>query len=123
MNQMQKRLVRTCWTPQLEALLEDTIATSRSLRELFQRHPEKRDEYKFKVLDAGPWEPFTSAPRRHPATAQCQACRFRAFTDEATGETWDWDQTPNCAVYASGWGKPDGIYFGGDPCPFFEEAR
>ncbi|MBQ6744095.1 MAG: hypothetical protein IJR05_05005 [Acidaminococcaceae bacterium] len=54
MDEMQKKLIETCWNEQLEQMLEDCLKENKELRMLFEKHPEKREEYKFKFLDSGP---------------------------------------------------------------------
>ena len=38
----------------MEKMLEDCLKKNETLRTLFEEHPEKKEEYKFKILDSGP---------------------------------------------------------------------
>lgn len=51
-DEYQKHLIDTYWDASHEEQLERAIANSPELRELFEKHPERIEMYKFKILDS-----------------------------------------------------------------------
>jgi hypothetical protein len=54
MDEMQKKMVADFWDDKHEKQLEEMLLSDNGteLRKLFQDHPEKKEEYKFKILDS-----------------------------------------------------------------------
>ena len=52
MDIMQKRLIKEYWDQEHEDMLNRELETNDELRKLFEKHPEKREQYKFNILDS-----------------------------------------------------------------------
>lgn len=54
MDEMQKKVVADFWDDRHEKQFEEMLLsdTGTELRKLFKKHPEKKEEYKFKILDS-----------------------------------------------------------------------
>lgn len=110
---------------EIEKKLEDQLRSNKELRDLFEKHPERREMYIEKMLDS---EPIIAADNsksaKKPLTinpAMCRTCLF------AHGEA-PFEDTPEkrwCEIfrYNSGEQKPDDVYYSGAECEYYEKQE
>lgn len=112
MDAEQKRIIKELWTEHHEKLLNKELEANNELRKLFEKHPEKKDEYKFKILDS------EGGSGGYAVTAeQCKTCMF-CFRLESLGRV---PTCINCMIFENG--KPDAIYHDGEPCEYYEKQK
>lgn len=114
MDKMQKKLIADRWDEAHEKQLETLLQENEGMRKLFEEHPEKKELYKFKILDSEssyiPGVPLT--------TKQCETCIFCLVRPP-------FGRLPNnahCRIYDNS-GKPSTILYDGEPCEYYEREK
>lgn len=113
MDEMQKRLIKDYWDQKHEDMLNRELETNDELRKLFEKHPEKKEQYKFKILDSED-EVFG---RCHLTIQQCETCMF-CLQREPFGRL---PENGDCMIFENG--KPNAILFDGAPCEYYEKQK
>lgn len=112
MNAEQKRIIKELWTEHHEKLLNKELEANDELRKLFEKHPEKKDEYKFKILDSE-----GGGGGRSLTIQQCKTCMF-CLKREPFGRL---PEHSNCMIYEDG--KPEEVFHDGEPCEYYEKQK
>jgi hypothetical protein len=119
MDKIQKQMIADLWDDKHEKQLEKMLSSDAGaeLRKLFQKHPEKKEEYKFKILDSE----NTVFGGKITAHNQCESCMFCDVIDPV-GRV---PQSRYCRIYdvKSTHGKPDEILIDGERCEFYEKDK
>lgn len=114
MDAAQKKLIADLWDEEHERQLEEILAENEELRKVFEENPEKKELYKFKILDAGEGGGGRT-PSQH---FSCLTCMFAETIDPIGRQP----QTRYCMIYGAkdSHGKPDEVLYGGEPCEYYE---
>ena len=119
MDKLQKQIVADFWDEEHEKQLNEMLSSDggAELRKLFQKHPEKKEEYKFKILDSE----NNAYGSRVKTRIQCESCLFCDVIDPV-GRV---PQSRYCLIYdvKSTHGKPDEILYDGEKCEFYEKEK
>lgn len=103
------------WTKEeINEMVEKGECLSEELKELFAKHPEKKEAYKQKVYDSqggGGGKVITNT--------YCNTCMFCEIINPIGRQP----QTRYCEMFDKDEtdGKPDDILFNGAECPFYEK--
>ena len=100
-----------------ERKLDEILKTNKELREVFEKHPERRELYLQKMKDSD--NSSSGHGTRNPAW--CQTCVF------SHGEPpfADMPEKAYCQIYTreKTTGKPPNVYYEGAECEFFIKSR
>lgn len=106
------------WTEkQVNEQLEQAIKNSPELAEIFEKHPEKKELYKQKILDSQ----MGGGGRKLNKQCYCKTCKFAEIIEPIGKQP----QTNYCMIYGTkdSTGKPDEILYDGMKCEFYEKEK
>lgn len=115
MTDYQKQLVEKYWTESHEKQLNEHLGQNDDLRKLFEKHPEKKELYKFKLLDSGPTE--------YPPPLDnicCKNCLFQLSPCMIGGVMTSRHTWAKCKIMDD---KPHEILYDGAKCEFYEKQK
>ncbi len=72
MNKHDQKMIEKYWDEAHEKMLESVLVDNEELRQLFETYPERKELYKFKILDSEVLEAPTS-----PTDICCKSCSFQ----------------------------------------------
>ena len=117
MEQYKKDLIAKYWNDAFEQQLQDVLANNPTMVELFAKHPERKEEYKFKILDL---QPLKAGPAP-PNSIQCKTCLFKLPPLMVGGKSIDRYTVPFCKLYEQPETKPYEVLWEGEPCEYYEK--
>lgn len=115
MTEQERQFLKERWDDAHEKQLERILTENKVLRELFKKHPERKDMYRLKILDN------ECMPLGQPQTTHkwCDTCMFCEEIDPIGRQP----QTRYCKIYGrkNTHGKPDEVIYYGARCEFYEK--
>lgn len=101
---------------EIDAMVEKGDCLSTELKDLFEQHPEKKEEYKHKVFDSQ-----MSGGGRITTHKWCDTCMFCDVIEPIGRQP----QTRYCKIYGAKdtHGKPDEVIYEGAKCEFYEKEK
>lgn len=113
MNEHDKKLLDTFWNDEQEKMLDDELAKNKELRELFEKHPERKEAYKLKIVDAGAMHIPTPLD-----DICCKTCMFKLSPILLGGEMTPRHNWGHCQLLDD---KPHEVLYEGAECIFYEK--
>lgn len=117
MEQYKKDMIAKYWNNGLERQLEEALSDNPALAEVFKKHPERKEEYKFKILDAQP----VGEAEMSPDNIQCKSCFFRLPAITVDGRPVERHSVPYCKLYEPPETKPHEVLWDAAPCDYYEK--
>lgn len=115
MDKRMKKRIEDQWDAEHEKQLERVLSHNEELRKLFQDNPEKKEEYKAKILDLeGVHYP------KPPEDICCKTCIFQLPPASIGGKMTSRHDWGECRVMKS---KPHDVMYEGAKCEFYERQK
>lgn len=102
-----------------DELLEKELEKNQELKQLFEEHPEKKEQYKQKMLDS--WDErtgFTQTEANEKAK-YCKTCMF----SHGKPPYADLPEKCHCMIFEYPNDKPNDVYYDGKPCEYYEKQK
>ena len=100
-----------------DKMLEKELKRNPELKELFEKHPEKVEQYRQKMQDV--WFEGGGGAENKNKAKHCQTCLF-AHGQPPYADSPD---KCHCVIFEYPNSKPTEVYYDGEPCEYYEKKN
>lgn len=113
MERKEQQLIDERWDKKHEKQLEEALAGNEELRKLFKKSPEKKEEYKLKIIEGE-----TVHYPTPPDDILCKNCKFQLQPISVGGKETSRFNWSKCRIIDN---KPYEVLYEGARCEFYEK--
>lgn len=115
LNEHDKKLLEMFWDKEHEEMLEKEFSNNEELRKVFEKHPDRKDMYKLKIIDSE----VVHYPSP-PDDVCCKTCIFRLRPMILEGKEVPRHSWGKCHIYDN---KPHDVLWDKAECEYYEEQK